>query len=82
MPVIDDPCHRMPALFKKQGQLLVNPCGSLLIMTWYVLRLGARGTGLQILRVAVNILNKQSWIAGKRWPFSLEVECGARNSLI
>jgi hypothetical protein len=36
--------------------------------------------GLQIWRVAVNILNKQSRTADKRWPSSLGVGRGAKNS--
>jgi len=36
--------------------------------------------GLQILRVALNILNKQSRIADKRCPFSSGVGRGTNNS--
>jgi hypothetical protein len=38
------------------------------------------GKGLQIWRVAVNILNKQSQTANKGWPSSLGVGRGANNS--
>jgi len=38
------------------------------------------GDGLQIWRVAVNILNKQSWTAIKGWFSSLGVGWGANNS--
>jgi hypothetical protein len=38
------------------------------------------GDGLQIRRVAANILNKQSRTADKGWSSSLEVGCGAKNS--
>jgi hypothetical protein len=38
------------------------------------------GEGLQIRRVAANILNKQSRTADKGWPSSLGVGRGAKNS--
>jgi hypothetical protein len=38
------------------------------------------GDGLQIWRIAANILNKQSRTADKGWPSSLGVERGANNS--
>jgi hypothetical protein len=38
------------------------------------------GEGLQIRRVAANILNKQSRTADKGWPSSLGVGWGANNS--
>jgi hypothetical protein len=38
------------------------------------------GEGLQIWRVAVNILNKQSRTSDKGWPSSLGVGRGANNS--
>jgi hypothetical protein len=38
------------------------------------------GDDLQIRRVAVNILNKQSLTADKGWSSSLEVGRGANNS--
>jgi hypothetical protein len=38
------------------------------------------GDGLQIWRVAANILNKQSWTADKGWSSSLGVGRGANNS--
>jgi hypothetical protein len=38
------------------------------------------GEGLQIWRVAANILNKQSGTADKGWPSSLGVGRGANNS--
>jgi hypothetical protein len=38
------------------------------------------GEGLQIWRVAANILNKQSQTADKGWPSSLGVGRGANNS--
>jgi hypothetical protein len=38
------------------------------------------GEGLQIWRVAVNILNKQSRTADKGWPSSFGVGRGANNS--
>jgi hypothetical protein len=38
------------------------------------------GDGLQIWRVAANILNKQSWTADNGWSSSLGVERGANNS--
>jgi hypothetical protein len=38
-----------------------------------------RGDGLQIWRVAANILNKQSRTADRRWPSSLGVGRGANN---
>jgi hypothetical protein len=38
------------------------------------------GDGLQIRRVAANILKKQSRTAGKGWASSLGVGCGANNS--
>jgi hypothetical protein len=37
------------------------------------------GDGLQVRRVAVNILNKQSWTADKGWSFSLGVGRGTNN---
>jgi hypothetical protein len=37
--------------------------------------------GLIRWRVAVNILNKQSWTADKGWSSSFWVGCGANNSL-
>jgi len=37
------------------------------------------GERLQIQRVAVNILNKQSWAADKGWSSSLGIGCGANN---
>jgi hypothetical protein len=40
----------------------------------------ADGGGLQIWRVAVNTLSKQSQTADKGWPTSLGVELGANNS--
>jgi hypothetical protein len=40
----------------------------------------AGGDGLQLWRVASNILNKQSRTADKRWPSSLGVERAAQNS--
>jgi hypothetical protein len=39
-----------------------------------------RGEGLQIWRVAANILSKQSRTADKGWPSSLGVGRGANNS--
>jgi hypothetical protein len=39
-----------------------------------------RGDGLQIWRVAANILNKQSWTADKGWSSSLGVGRGINNS--
>jgi hypothetical protein len=36
--------------------------------------------GLQMLRVAENILNKQVLMAGRGWSCSLGVGCGANNS--
>jgi hypothetical protein len=41
-------------------------------MAWYVLRLQMEEWA-PIWRVAVNILNKQSWTADKRWSSSLGV---------
>jgi hypothetical protein len=38
------------------------------------------GEGLQVWRVAANILNKQSRTADKGWPSSLGVGRGANNS--
>jgi hypothetical protein len=38
------------------------------------------GDGLQVWRVAANILNKQSRTADKGWPSSLGVGRGANNS--
>ena len=38
-----------------------------------------RGDGLQIWRVAANILNKQSWTADKGWSSSLGVGRRANN---
>jgi hypothetical protein len=38
------------------------------------------GEGIQILRVAANILNKQSRTAGKGWPSSLGIGQGTNNS--
>jgi hypothetical protein len=38
------------------------------------------GDGLQIWRVATNILNKQLRTVDKGWPSSLEVGRGANNS--
>jgi hypothetical protein len=35
--------------------------------------------GLQIQRIAANILNKQSWTADKEWFSSLGVGCGDNN---
>jgi hypothetical protein len=40
------------------------------------------GDGLQILRVAANILNKQSGTADKGWFSSLGVGCGVNNFLL
>jgi hypothetical protein len=40
------------------------------------------GEGLQIWRVAVNILNKQSRTADKGWSYSLGVGRGANNSTL
>jgi len=40
-----------------------------------------RGYGLQIWRVAANILSKQLQKADKGWYFSLEVGQGGNNSL-
>jgi hypothetical protein len=37
------------------------------------------GNSLNLWRVAVNILNKQSWIADDGWSFSLGVELEADN---
>jgi hypothetical protein len=42
-------------------------------------RVADRGHGLQIWRVAANILNKQSRTANRGWPPSLEVGRGANN---
>jgi len=39
-----------------------------------------RGYSLQIWKVAVNILNKQSWTANKRWSSKQGVVQGANNS--
>jgi hypothetical protein len=38
------------------------------------------GDGIQIWRVAANVLNKQLWTANKGWPSSLGVGRGADNS--
>jgi hypothetical protein len=46
---------------------------SLVTITWRVL-------GLQIWRIAVNILNKQTCTADKRWSSSFGVRRGAKNS--
>jgi hypothetical protein len=43
-------------------------------------RVADRGDGLQIRKVAANILNKQSRTADKRWSCSLEIRRGANNS--
>jgi len=32
-----------------------------------------RVDGLKVWRIAVNVLNKQSWMADKGWPFRYEV---------
>jgi hypothetical protein len=37
--------------------------------------------GLQIWRVATNILNKQLWTAENGWSFSFEVGCEVKDSL-
>jgi hypothetical protein len=37
------------------------------------------GDGIQILRVAINILNSESWIAIRGWSFSLGVRQAANN---
>jgi len=36
--------------------------------------------GLQLWRVAVTVLNKQSWTADKRWYYRLGVVWGTKNS--
>jgi hypothetical protein len=46
---------------------------------WRVLGLRMRN-GLQIWRLAANILNKQSWTDNKGWPSSLGVGRGVNNS--
>jgi hypothetical protein len=38
------------------------------------------GNGLQIWRVAANILNKQSRKTNKGWSSSLRIGCGTKNS--
>jgi hypothetical protein len=38
------------------------------------------GDGIQIWRLAMNVLNKQSWTANKGWSSSLGVVRGADNS--
>ena len=48
-------------------------------MAWRILRLQTEEQP-PILRVAANILNKQSWTADKGWTSSLEVVQGANNS--
>jgi hypothetical protein len=40
------------------------------------------GDGLQVLRVAANILNKQSRTAEEMWSFSFGVGRGAKNSTL
>jgi hypothetical protein len=45
---------------------------------WRVLRL-RMDDGFQIRRLAVNILNKESYTADKGWSFSLGVGRGAKN---
>jgi hypothetical protein len=42
-------------------------------------RVADRGDGLQIWRIAVNMLNKQSWTADSGWSSSLGVVQGANN---
>jgi hypothetical protein len=37
------------------------------------------GDGLQVWRIAANILNNQSWTANKGWSSRLGVERGANN---
>jgi hypothetical protein len=54
--------------------------GSLVTTASRVLRFADEGEGLQIWRVAANILNKQSRTANKEWPSSLGVGRGANNS--
>jgi hypothetical protein len=46
--------------------------GSLVTMTWRILRLDG-GDVLQIWRVTVNILIKQSHTSDRGWPYSLAV---------
>jgi hypothetical protein len=43
-------------------------------------RVADRGDGLQIWRVAANILNKQSGTADMGWPSGLGAERGANNA--
>jgi hypothetical protein len=46
-----------------------------------VILYGVGGRGLQIWRVAVNLLNKQSWTADKGWFSSLGVGRGVTSDL-
>ena len=46
---------------------------------WHIVRLQMEEQPL-ILKVAMNILNKQSWTADKGWPSSLADGRGANNS--
>ena len=46
---------------------------------WRVPWVADRGVGLQIWRLAVNILNKQSWRADQLWSSSLGVWREANN---
>jgi hypothetical protein len=58
-------------------------CGFVVTTAWGVLGLGKdadRGDGLQIWRVAANILNKESRTADKCWSSSLGFGRGANKS--
>ena len=46
---------------------------------WCVPWVADGGVGLQIWRLAANILNKQSWTADQEWPSSLGVWREANN---
>jgi len=55
------------------GLCYVGPCHCGMVQPLVV----DGGDGLQVWRVAVNVLNKQSWTVDKGWPSSLRVEWGA-----
>jgi hypothetical protein len=71
--------HIIRLIFKQTlGWIVLS--GSLVTTAWSILRVADGGEGLQIWRVAANILNKQSRTPDKGWPSGLGVGRGANNA--
>jgi hypothetical protein len=74
-----DPCHSWS--LSQLVSVTVGPCHSWSLSSWHGASSGCGWrNGLQLWRVAANILNKQSRTADREWSSSLGLGRGANNS--